>query len=87
MYDSISQLIVALFLIAYLLVFAALPWWGLGPRLLGVLKKGFALASARARKTIRFWLVQLKRRELKSRAAARVVTVRPLRSTTGGASS
>jgi hypothetical protein len=46
--DTISQLCLATFVIAYLALLAALTWWGLGPRLRPTLKRALGLASVRA---------------------------------------
>jgi Na+/melibiose symporter-like transporter len=45
MYDSVSQLFVALLVVGYVGVLAALTWWALGPRISRAVKKVVALAS------------------------------------------
>lgn len=74
MYDIMPQLFVALFGITYLVLLAAQTWWALGAPFDAALKKGIVLAAARARRTLRVWLVQLKRRKLKSRTGASTYT-------------
>jgi hypothetical protein len=71
MYDNLSQLFVALLVIGYFVVFIALTWWALGPRLRRALKSLAALASARPQRTARSWVVQSRGRELKSSTTAR----------------
>ena len=69
MFDSISQLFVALFVIAYVVLFAAFTWFGLGARLRPALKKIGPRALARTRRTVRLWVAQLRGTELKSASA------------------
>jgi len=45
-YDSVSEVFVALLLIGYFLIFAALTWSALGPRLRCALNSAAGLASA-----------------------------------------
>ena len=65
-YDLISQIFVALVLLGYLVFLAALGWWGFAPRFRPALRT-LDLVSAQARRTVRFWMTQLKRGELKLR--------------------
>jgi len=58
MYDSISQLFVALLGIGYLVLFAALVRWVLAERLRRVPKKDVGPASDRARRAVRSWVAR-----------------------------
>jgi len=63
MYDTASQLFVALFVIAYLAILAALTWWVLGLRLGRARRKIVAPASASGRRTVGLSAGHLKGRE------------------------
>ena len=65
MYDTISRVFLAIFAIAYLAFLAALAWWALGGRLRSALKSNVILASFRARRTVRSWVVQSQGKEVK----------------------
>src|SRR5215831_16926536 len=63
MYDSVSQLFIALLVVGYFVVFAALTWWALGLPLWRAAKKIAALTLARARRTVRLSAVHSKARD------------------------
>jgi hypothetical protein len=60
MYDAVSQLFVALLVVGYFVVFAALTWWALGLRIGRAVKKVVALTLVRERTTFPSSAVPLK---------------------------
>ncbi len=70
MYDTISQVFLALFIIAYLALLAALVWWAAGGGLGSATKKNVVTASVRAAKDGPFLGYALRGKELKSGTAA-----------------